>query len=234
MFMNFKKGFTLAEILIVLTVIGIIAAITVPTLTGGANEAMYKTGIKKAFTVISNTAGVMAAEDNLPIQRSYNAQIDFFLALNSNIKPREYISGDNIGTKPDSSVKGTALKWGNYDLGDTSGNLLTTTSGPASNSWSPWIVAQDNIAYRVRSNGNGGGCLTSAAFHGSTSLKQTDYLTSACVFVEVDVNGLDKLPNMLEPQVSVETMSGTKMTTLTGDRYYIYVAKDGVPNQTKK
>ena len=45
--MRIKKGFTLAEILIVLMVIGVIATMTVPSLMKGVNEATYKTAYKK-------------------------------------------------------------------------------------------------------------------------------------------------------------------------------------------
>ena len=42
-------GFTLAEILIVLMVIGIIATMTIPGLMKGVQEAQYKTAYKKAY-----------------------------------------------------------------------------------------------------------------------------------------------------------------------------------------
>ena len=47
--MRIKKGFTLAEILIVLMVIGIIATMTIPGLMKGVQEAQYKTAYKKAY-----------------------------------------------------------------------------------------------------------------------------------------------------------------------------------------
>ena len=52
--MRFKKGFTLAEILIVLMVIGVIATMTVPSMMKGVQEAQYKTGFKKAYNTITN------------------------------------------------------------------------------------------------------------------------------------------------------------------------------------
>jgi len=44
-----KKGFTLAEILIVLTVIGVVAALTIPTLLQNTNQAELKAGLKRGF-----------------------------------------------------------------------------------------------------------------------------------------------------------------------------------------
>lgn len=46
-----KKGFTLAEVLITLVVIGIVAAITVKVIINNQEEA-YKTALKKNYTVI--------------------------------------------------------------------------------------------------------------------------------------------------------------------------------------
>jgi len=44
-----KHGFTLAEILITLTVIGVVAALTIPTLLQNTNQAELKTALKRDF-----------------------------------------------------------------------------------------------------------------------------------------------------------------------------------------
>ena len=46
-------GFTLAEVLITLGIIGVVAAMTMPTLINSTQGAQYKTGFKKALTVLS-------------------------------------------------------------------------------------------------------------------------------------------------------------------------------------
>jgi prepilin-type N-terminal cleavage/methylation domain-containing protein len=58
---NFKKisGFTLAEVLVTLTVIGVVAAITIPTLVTRANGLKYRAQFKKAIKVLNDT-GPMA------------------------------------------------------------------------------------------------------------------------------------------------------------------------------
>lgn len=47
------KAFTLAEVLLTLTIIGIVSAMTVPSLINSINEAEYKNGWKKAFSDIN-------------------------------------------------------------------------------------------------------------------------------------------------------------------------------------
>ena len=47
-----KKGFTLAEVLITLGIIGVVAAITMPTLIGNYKKQVYYTQFRKAATLI--------------------------------------------------------------------------------------------------------------------------------------------------------------------------------------
>lgn len=47
------KAFTLAEVLITLGIIGIVAALTIPTLINSIDESKYNTGLKKAFSTLS-------------------------------------------------------------------------------------------------------------------------------------------------------------------------------------
>lgn len=48
-----KSGFTLAEVLITLVIIGVIAAMTVPTLMNNTNSQEYRSGLKKAISSIN-------------------------------------------------------------------------------------------------------------------------------------------------------------------------------------
>lgn len=51
-----KKGFTLAEVLITLGIIGVVAAMTVPSLISSANRIKFKSGFKKYVSLLSQTA----------------------------------------------------------------------------------------------------------------------------------------------------------------------------------
>lgn len=51
--MKKRAGFTLAEVLITLGIIGVVAAITIPSLINNANEAEYNTSAKKIYSELS-------------------------------------------------------------------------------------------------------------------------------------------------------------------------------------
>ena len=52
-FKESKRAFTLAEVLIVLVIIGIIAALTVPALINNIRGEEYRTGLKKSISVLN-------------------------------------------------------------------------------------------------------------------------------------------------------------------------------------
>ena len=58
---NGMSGFTLAEVLITLGIIGVVAAMTMPTLINSTNGAQYKTAYKKALSVMSQAVAMNIA-----------------------------------------------------------------------------------------------------------------------------------------------------------------------------
>ncbi|MCM1010396.1 MAG: prepilin-type N-terminal cleavage/methylation domain-containing protein [Fusobacterium sp.] len=56
-----KKAFTMAEILLSLTIIGVVAAITLPSLTGNINERTWNTQRKALYARISQAISLMPA-----------------------------------------------------------------------------------------------------------------------------------------------------------------------------
>ena len=61
-FAGSKNGFTLAEVLIVLTIIGIIAAITIPIVISSINNQKFITGLQKANNTFSNVINASQAD----------------------------------------------------------------------------------------------------------------------------------------------------------------------------
>ena len=58
-----KKGFTLAEVLITLGIIGVVAALTMPSIINNIQKIVLKNQFKKAYSLFSQ--GVMQAQANL-------------------------------------------------------------------------------------------------------------------------------------------------------------------------
>ena len=56
---NLNEGFTLAEILITLGIIGVVAALTIPTLIANTNSAKFRSQFKKSFSTLKQ-AGIMS------------------------------------------------------------------------------------------------------------------------------------------------------------------------------
>lgn len=62
--MNKRFGFTLAEVLITLGIIGVVAAMTIPTLMNNAQDNEFHTAAKKAFSVFANATQKMTYENS--------------------------------------------------------------------------------------------------------------------------------------------------------------------------
>jgi len=62
---NSKRGFTLAEVLVTLAVIGVVAALTIPTIIQSSSEKQAKTSVKKALSVMNQVLAMSIAEDSV-------------------------------------------------------------------------------------------------------------------------------------------------------------------------
>jgi prepilin-type N-terminal cleavage/methylation domain-containing protein len=57
-----QKGFTLAEVLITLSIIGVVAALTIPTVVQNYQKTQTVTQLKKVYSALSNTTNLAIAE----------------------------------------------------------------------------------------------------------------------------------------------------------------------------
>lgn len=62
---QFKKGFTLAETLITLGIIGVISALTIPTLVMNYQSKVRITQLQKVYNDISNAAVAALADERV-------------------------------------------------------------------------------------------------------------------------------------------------------------------------
>lgn len=70
-----KKGFTLAEVLLTLVIIGIVAALTVPGFLNNSNQQEYKSAIKKAISAANQALMQNYALEGLSAQDYSSAEL---------------------------------------------------------------------------------------------------------------------------------------------------------------
>lgn len=71
--MKSRKGFTLAEVLITLAVIGVVAAMTIPALIGNTQSAELTVGVKKALSALNQSLVMSIAQDSTDAAGYINA-----------------------------------------------------------------------------------------------------------------------------------------------------------------
>lgn len=236
--MRLKKGFTLAEILIVLMVIGVIATMTIPSMMKGVAEAQLKAGYKKAYNTIVNFAAMEKISGTLPAKATDAGVKALYAGLNSSLSVKEYgfdatgsaaVSADysrtclNLaaaGGEGETDTLGTGTDCAQVTYEDASAGAATTGN-------SAWITTDDGMSYQVYKGGaTANQALTKQEINAAAS--EADAVTASSAVIIVDVNGLGKGPNLFEKQgYEVELEEGKSLDTITGDRYKIYVGSDG-------
>ncbi len=121
--MTKRFGFTLAEVLITLGIIGVVAAMTMPTLMNQTNGAQYKTAYKKALSAMSQAVVLNVALDDYNMADTDNTVdgqnfIDIFKNRMNVVKTADGTLGYTVLT-PDASSGATAADFtgaSNYTL----------------------------------------------------------------------------------------------------------------------
>lgn len=102
--MRKSLGFTLAEVLITLAIIGVVAAMTIPSVIVNTNQQEFKTGLKKAVSVLNQAITMnMALENTSPSDLSSSTfdptktdnLMGYFAQRLNIIKSTTSISGDD-------------------------------------------------------------------------------------------------------------------------------------------
>ena len=70
---SFNSGFTLAEVLITLAIIGVVAAITIPSLVTKITNKGYVEKLKKNYALIQDATKMIVAEEGDPAQWAWSA-----------------------------------------------------------------------------------------------------------------------------------------------------------------
>ncbi len=193
-----KYGFTLAEVLITLAIIGVVAAVAIPSVISNSQQQEFKTGLKKAVSVLNSAITVnMALDGETPYD---NANLYGFLMKHMSVLK----SGALSYYSAYKNLNGTTTAWDiNYAFYTTDGikfefDLLgankTHLKLHESNIAACGATPSGGYTYYTDTNGNPGvrgfcgGC-------GSYGLKSNpNNTTKPPCAIMVDVNG-DRKPN---------------------------------------
>ncbi len=104
MIKSLKSGFTLAEVLTTLMVIGVVAAMTIPTLLNSTDEQQSKVAFKKAMSVLSQGIQLLQAkEDECFISGGWTDADDLATCmsnvLNGTVNGNEITTNDGMSFK---------------------------------------------------------------------------------------------------------------------------------------
>ncbi len=180
------RGFTLAEVLITLAIIGVVAAISIPSVISNSQQQEFKTGLRKAVSVLNSAITMnMAIDGETPYD---NANLMGYLmrhmAVIKTSSATEYYSytqrnGGGLNSNPDNAVFYTTdgMRF-EFNIEPSGGqNKLHESNVYPCVGTSPW-----NTAY-----GPCGGCGSYGLNHNSNGTTKPPCL------ILVDVNG-DKKP----------------------------------------
>lgn len=149
-------GFTLAEVLITLGIIGIVAAMTIPTLINNAQDAQFKSAWKKEYSVISQAIQKMTTDNGGSLNGIIDSWDRLYDPLTSgsylNVAQKYKYSGDNGG-------------WSNYNPATGIVDTTYIKEFNGNNCWEWWwctnnggrAILQDGSFFWVLSNASTAG-----------------------------------------------------------------------------
>lgn len=136
-----NRAFTLAEVLITLGIIGIVAAMTLPTVINNAQDRQFRAMLKKQYSVIAQAIQLIFAKDNILItpQEDGWLKMPYFVcrigeqlkSIRSGLKCDEVLINDDYVMNDQSSLpKNANVHWHrNGEWYDKTGKALNMNGG---------------------------------------------------------------------------------------------------------
>ncbi len=192
---NKENGFALAEVLITLAIIGVVAAISIPSVISNSQQQEFKTGLRKAVSVLNSAITMnMALDGESPYD---NANLFGFLMKHMSVMKS---TTDRSGYYQ-MSTNGTAGQTLNAAFYTTDGMRFEIRGGDTPNER---LVLYETGLLLCAKNASGNTVYSGCGGCGSYGLStNTDKTTKVPCVIAVDVNG-DRKPN---PQ-NVNCLSG--------------------------
>lgn len=176
-----KQAFTLAEILITLGIIGIVASITIPALVAKYQEFVFKTKWKNLYSKISNAYIMTRNELEIPDSgEMFSSKEELNTILNEmrsklNVKTKIYTT--KCGKEADCSYGGGYI--------DTYKTLRGTKMNPFTFGGYRDTLARSDRTIWTTSDG------------ATVYFRPNDFYNMFIIYVFVDVNGENSAPNVL-------------------------------------
>ena len=181
-----KKAFTLAEVLITLAIIGVVAALTIPSVISNTQQQEFKIGLRKAVSVLNSAITMnMALDGETPYDNKdlfgYLTRHMAIMRSARDLSWREYAMQGAMGT------------WANAAFYTTDGMRFEVRFGPTETKKMP-LYENPNI-YVCTADAMNGNQAKSCNGCGSYGLNNnSDGTTKPPCMIIVDVNG-DRKPN---------------------------------------
>jgi len=142
---NSNKGFTLAEVLVTLAIIGVVAALTIPTLIQSTNSSKFTTALKKSLSTLNQVVQTNLANNDMDAADTSITSAATLAAW--------FITGSATGTTPSNM---NVLKWtaGTADAWLNDGTRLTfyhtgATAGCAVDNANDFTIATAGTCYVI-------------------------------------------------------------------------------------
>ncbi len=213
-----NKGFTLAEVLISLVIIGIIAAITVPLLINGYNKKIWSAQLKKSISTMQNGFKKICADEGV----STLLDSSFYEGLNeSSYSDERYKLIDNAMKKAFNvmdSYSETQVK-------------AINPSGSSSNSISSAEKCKQyagkifDVFYKQKGSSSSGQCISDTNPKSLFVFTDGSYITIKKAFYSPKDN--DSRGRELIAQISIDTNGLKGPNRLGYDAFYFFLTQEG-------
>lgn len=199
-----KKAFTLAEVLITLGIIGVVAAMTLPTINAKYKEKVMVTQLKKTYSEFENALKMYAAQNGCSdiscISDTTTTTEDLTRKLFNQFKGAKYCTTND---KKDPQCINTPIK-ANKPLNNGNGQ-----TGPSDQFRRPYFVAANGSAfqtiqlsacprkYEAKLTDENGYYIKDSDGNIKTEIRTSNI----CAYFYFDVNGTNKGPNQVGADV---------------------------------